>query len=136
MFHKCASRADVKTLFRKLALLIHPDKGGEVELMILLQESYEMALAYHEVLDREESKEKKPPRSNTQTAVEDIISGDERLLIINKIIKYAVKHPKFNTSFVESIEEFLEEKGYITAAQFNALNKVFFAFRMDREDEE
>ena len=39
MFHRCQTHEDVKQLFRKLVMYLHPDKGGSNELMVLLQES-------------------------------------------------------------------------------------------------
>lgn len=44
MFHNCRSSKDVKDLWRRLILLIHKDKGGDDELVILLNESRERAL--------------------------------------------------------------------------------------------
>lgn len=40
-FVDCQSEKEVKDLYRKLAKLFHPDKGGDKELMISLQKQYD-----------------------------------------------------------------------------------------------
>lgn len=45
MFHTCKTKAEVNTLFKRLAKYLHPDHGGENDLMILLTEAKEKALS-------------------------------------------------------------------------------------------
>lgn len=87
-----------------MSLRLHPDCGGEHDLMILLQESYE-----------------------------NVPSTDERLKIIEEIIEYAKTHPKFNVAYTESIKAYGSENGYITSTQYNTLVKTYYAFRMDKK---
>jgi len=46
VFHHCINIQDLKKLYRRLALRLHPDKGGSADLMMLLQESYDVALEF------------------------------------------------------------------------------------------
>lgn len=45
MLRNCKTQEELKRLFKKLALRLHPDHGGSNELMILLKESYETQLS-------------------------------------------------------------------------------------------
>lgn len=44
MFKKCKTEKEVKSLFRKLALRLHPDHGGSADLMALLIDTYDEVL--------------------------------------------------------------------------------------------
>jgi curved DNA-binding protein CbpA len=41
MFHRCKNESEGKTLYRKLAKVLHPDLGGSDDLMVLLKETYD-----------------------------------------------------------------------------------------------
>jgi hypothetical protein len=49
---------------------------------------------------------------------------------IDKILEYADVHPSFDTGFIESLQEFLGEKGYLTAGQEDALDNIIDRFRI------
>jgi len=133
MFHKCNSLEEAKSLFRKLAMYLHPDRGGDAALMALLIETYENYKTYAFVENpfRNKTKEKK---KEYETSIEDIYKNDERLKIIEEILAYSKNHPRFDPSFTESIAEFLEENGFITSSQYNSLQRVYHSFRMDRKN--
>jgi len=130
MFHNCKNEKEIKKLFRSLASFLHPDKGGEGYLMILLQEAKELAV---EAVKGYESFKKETTKH--EKTYEDVDAGDERLSIICEIKKYGEKHKSFSTDFVESVEEYLEEHGYVTSSQFNSLVKVYYSFRMDKKND-
>lgn len=125
MFHRSQNKEAAKTLFRRLAMRLHPDHGGENDLMVLLQESYEK---YNETFYEEIQKDEP---LGYETAYENIDEGDQRLKLLIDIMAYGKAHKKFNTQFCESILEFLDEKGYITSSQYNALLKTYYAFKMN-----
>ena len=125
MFHRSQTKAEGKSLFRKLAMRLHPDHGGDNDLMILLQETYDKFIETfddHIVKDSPLVYEK---------VYENVESGDIRLKLLVDIMSYGEQHKKFNTDFCESILDFLDEKGYITSSQYNALLKTYFAFKMN-----
>jgi len=147
MFFKCSDKQEAKTLFKKLAMRLHPDHGGDHQLMILLKETYEKFI---EDLDRyerftklvEESENKKNEKKESPKKSEDKyqkvfedVYDEEQLKIIDEIIKYGEKHERFDTSFTESIKEYLEENGFITSTQYNSLVRVYYSFRMDKKAE-
>jgi len=134
MFHRCKDEKEGKNLFRKLAKHLHPDFGGENELFILLKESYEIYEEFCTALNnQQETKQKKGNPSKYSESEFDIDFGDEKLEIFEEIRKYAKTHKKFNLSYIDSVWEFLEEKGFISSSQYNKLVKVYYAFRMDKE---
>ena len=49
---------------------------------------------------------------------------------------YAEKNESFDISFLESVCEFFNKKGYMTSGQFNALVNLFYSFKMYKKDEE
>jgi len=126
MFEKCLTATEVKELFRKLAKFLHPDVGGDAYLMNRLQESRDYFISLIENCEKLQNQQE--PKYHK--SYEDVLLGDENLEIIQDILRYAQTHPKFTTNFVESVEAFLEENGYITSAQYNALVKCYYAFKM------
>lgn len=141
MFHNCKNLDDSKKLFRKLAMRLHPDHGGDNELMILLQEAYNNFQFIHEELEKQnkqkdEEKSKKENCNKYENAIEDVELGDESLKIIDEILEYAKNHERFKADFTESIKEYLEEHGHITSMQYNKLVKIYYSFRMDKEKKE
>ncbi len=136
MFHRCKDKDDAKILFRRLAKHLHPDCGGETDLMIILQECYEM---YLNPKEKKESQTESPKKENVRPDLkyqqtEYNVDSDEieKLKILNEIFEYAKYHPKYNLYYLESVEEYLAEHGYVTSAQYNALVKAYYAFRMDQ----
>lgn len=154
MFHKCKDEAEVKAIFRRVAKRLHPDHGGEHELMILLQESYEMALEskkvkeksytdYMDELKREyEKRAKEPPKPKWEPfngiyekVTEKVEEGDPRLEILDEIFDYSSRHESFDESFAHSVRDFLHERGFLTSMQYNALVKIYYAFNMNEPDD-
>lgn len=160
MFSKCKTKEECKTLFKRLAKRLHPDLGGEHDLMILLIEAHERQLKWTSFYDDEldplsnpssshkpknepnKKQEKETPSSFApwdgifSNVVEDVFLGDPRLTILDEILKYATKNPTFKTDFTESVKGFLNKKNYITSSQYNTLVKIYFSFRMDEKEEE
>lgn len=146
MFHRCRTEQDIKTLFRRVAKFLHPDMGGNHELMIILQESYDQALeslkgsnkSVYDFYEDLKKNYKDPPKPKWeafdgiyQKMTERVWWGDPRLEIIDEIKDYARDHEKFKLDFVESVEEFLIENEYITSKQFNVLVNIYYSFAMD-----
>ena len=163
MFHKCETESEVKKLFRRVAMRLHPDHGGDHELMILLQEAYEIALEDHkphrrssqeefeeqlrryarerERASKQEQKAKpKPPPEPEWDGVyrkvtESVMLNDERIKILEEILAYAEDHPSFKPDFVLSVKGFLDEHCFVTSGQYNSLVNIYFSFRMDEKPE-
>lgn len=127
MFHKCKSSDEVKALYRRLAMLLHPDKGGDNALMTLLTECYEKTFDQFKKVEEQITDLEK---GKYRPVFDDILINDPRIDIIKDMWLYSEKHPKFNTAFLESISDYLENKGYITKAQYNSLIKTYYSFRM------
>ena|SRR3972149_2420541 len=132
MFHNCKTEEDAKKLFRKLCLLIHPDKGGSNELMILLNEGYEICL---KSLQRTEDKFNEFCKKQKKPENVKIFKGDERLSILDELFEILEDHEHFPGDFIISVSCFLENQKYITENQYNGLAGVLkdFKRRMERE---
>ena len=149
MFSKCSTESEAKTLFRSLAKRLHPDHGGSAILMKHLKEAYDEFINVISCLDeaqesqqQQSQQQKKRRKSNPvyecnkyERVYEDLELGDERLELLDDMYKYAREHSKFDTSFINSINAFLEEKEYITEGQYNALLNTYKAFRMGEQKE-
>lgn len=122
MFHNCKTPAEAKTIFRKLCLLLHPDKGGSNELMILLNESYERFL---KPKVKEEIYEK-TQRSNS----DKLFSGDPILEeLIENLMDLQEEHG-FASDYFISVVTFLQERKYVTKKQVEGLLGVLKNWRM------
>ena len=135
MFRDCKNIGETKVLFRKLAVKLHPDHGGEDELMILLIKCYNETCIFFESRDGQK-KEKKHDKKEYKTSqkyervLEDVEEEDPALEIINEIREYAKNHEKFKTDYLESLVEYLEENSCLTSSQYNSLVKIYYAFHM------
>ncbi len=131
MWHRCKDEDECKKLFRRLALMIHPDKGGEADIFVVLQESYDMEIKLRK------SKTYRPPQYKPEETLyrqryEHIYREDKGLNILTDIEEYAFKNCKFNTDFLFSMMEFLDKNGYLTCNQYNTLVKIYYAFNMQK----
>jgi hypothetical protein len=137
MFSKCKDEKEVKTLFRKLAMRLHPDYGGCNETMSLLKDAYDSSLAY--VNSSHKNKAQKAPDSNPEDkkfyerVFDDVKEGDPKLRIITEIYAYAESHESFKIDTTEEINNYLEENGHITSQQYNRLVYIYYAFAMDKK---
>lgn len=131
MFRSCQNEESIRKLYRRLANFLHPDKGGESDLMVILTNAYEKALI--EFKKSENSKVK--PEAKYQNVYDDILydEDDERFEIIEDILAYSEKNPRYKTDYLNSIKEFIDKNGFITSAQYNSLVKTYYAFRMDKQ---
>lgn len=153
MFHRCKTEQEIKTLFRRVSKRLHPDLGGEHELMIILQESYEEALRsrqnasepsfddltreYAKSSPKQHKKESKPKKPQWEPfngiyekMTENVYAQDPRAQIIIDILLYAADHPSFKADFVISVSHFMEDAGFMTSLQYNSLVKIYYAFEM------
>ena len=139
MFRDCTSSEETKSLFKKLAMRLHPDYGGSNELMILLQEAYEKTLNLieenEEISEKFKTKNKKPKDRFYEKSYENIYleDEDERLKILDEILEYSKSHPRFNTNFTHEMVLFLNDNLYLTSGQYNSLVKIYYCFRMDEK---
>ena len=132
MFKNCQDEESIKKLYRRLANYLHPDKGGEADLMIILTKSFERAL----VELKKSANANVKPDAKYQNIYEDIPYDpeDERFEIFKEILKYSEKYPRYKTDYINSILEYMDNKGFITSAQYNSLVKTYYTFRMDKEE--
>jgi hypothetical protein len=141
MFHRCNTSDEMKKLYRRLSLHLHPDSGGENDLMVLLTEWYDTSKG---LLDH--PREKPPHRRSAPNShhsaqfpgdyqyVDDkVFSGDDALDIFEEMYFYSKSHPKWDAEFLENMEDFLEKKGFLTQNQYNALVKTYYAFHMNEQ---
>lgn len=151
MFHNCKNSDEAKTLYRRLAKILHPDKGGYADLMALMQDAYELFLYQLKRSDEEleelfkfkaKAQPEKAKKTETPVAknkyngkyqeVEEFVDSwdEERITVFDQIFAYAKTHKSFDPRFVTSVYETLEADGIISAGAYNSCLKVYYAFRM------
>jgi hypothetical protein len=130
MFQNCKNELEAKNIFRRLAMRLHPDYGGDNELMILLKEYYDSSLEIIKHLDEEVKKEREQKKCKYHKVYDDVFFLDDKLRLIDDIIAYGHNHPTFRLDFTLSIKSFLNENGYITSLQYNKLLSIYNAFKM------
>lgn len=141
MFQMQMCDENVKSLFRKLSKYLHPDVGGDKDLFRMLVDARDGQLSYlkdiNEMADRCEEEEDELEQDNDWDGefrkIEDNIYKNDGMLIavIEIMSSYSKSHNKFDPSFLIKMIDACEEKGFMTANQFNALLKTFKAFRME-----
>lgn len=125
MFFKCSSEDECKKLFRKLAKLIHPDKGGSHELMILLDEAYN-----NRIKKINSSKTEDKTYSSEKKENNKIYAGDKRLEILGEMWDICEKNPEYITHFFLSVTAFLDQNSYMTHKQYEGLLKMLNTWKI------
>ena len=136
MFHRCLTIEETKKFYRKLVKFLHPDVGGDSEIMVILQESYEhhmakICLQRDEVKDKPLEKKKYP--GEYQEADTPMTFQKNSKTVFNlfaEIYRYSEHNKKFDTSFVDSLSSRFIEKDQISAKSYNALLKVYYGFHI------
>lgn len=130
MFQECKTDEDRKKLYRRLSKHLHPDCGGEADLMALLTRSYESSMSkssFSAAMEAEEEEWDCVIRHESK----NIYRSSDKIFLIDIILKYAKEHPKFKTDFVLSVKKWLSAHGFITAKQYNCLVDLFYDKKMN-----
>lgn len=129
MFRKCKTLQEAKILYRKLSLCLHPDRGGSVELMALLNDIYEevkLSAWANEILDDHFAGFKAKPRAERKKrekpAPSPVIKkgSKESWELINDLEEFFEK-PYFPKEFYNSLKSYLEKNDYLTIKQYDCL---------------
>jgi curved DNA-binding protein CbpA len=144
MFFEFKTESEIKKLFRRFAKFLHPDQGGDAELMSLLMEYYKYSLqelhGKKSEIEKELFKQREEKERNQENkykrVYEDVILGDDALKMVDEMKAYAKLCSNFKSDFFSSVMDFLDEKGYVTYRQYNSLLKVYLAFKMWEKKEE
>jgi len=144
VFRFCKNEQEVKKLFRKLSLRLHPDHGGDNELMNLLNKTYEDVKediawgAFNEnkkydfsAFEPDEDEIEEGVRVRFEKVCEKVYKGDSDMQILDRIMEFTVQNKKFKNEFAQSVKEFFEERGYVTEGQYNSLVKIYSQFCME-----
>ena len=126
MFFKCQTKADCKTLFRKLAKRLHPDHGGEKDLMILLQESYEEKCFKLDELEKINQFSKKQKETEKKSENGIIENDDERTEIFDEMDLFYKENPDKQSKFYQSVRKYFKENEFITLKQYEALVSIYY----------
>lgn len=119
-------------------MCLHPDKGGSTELMALLTETYESVKAAMELAQKKEemkNRNAKPKEQattyhgNYRPAKTQFVNGFAELKIVTEMLKKSHKIKDFDSSFVYSVAEYIQERSFCTQAQYNALVRLYERFR-------
>lgn len=148
MFHNCKNSDDAKTLYRRLAKILHPDIGGSSDLMILMQESYERFIEKNALKNEIEEKyyggfaySKKKENKNNDLKnkypgkyqdVDNFIRSEdlESIYLFYEILQYSKHHKSFDSRFIISVYDTLMFDKMISAKAYNSCLKVYYAFHM------
>ena len=119
MFQNCNTIEEAKILFRRLAKRLHPDHGGDDDLMILLKDAFDQIIA------------KLKPNQGYEELKNESVSYDFLEELIEKILFYADHHDEFNKSFTVGCHEHLLKTKGLKRNQINGLLNIFINFRIE-----
>ena len=131
MFQECKSNDEKKKLYRRLSKFLHPDCGGDGDLMILLTKTYEASIAFAAFEPDDDDYEEEDWDGTFRHESSRIYNSSEKLDIIDIIFAYAKEHKTFKKDFVKSIKEYLDKTGSISAKQYNCLVDLYYSRKID-----
>lgn len=123
MFNKCKNLQEAKILFRKLSLRLHPDSGGSHELMVLLQESYQICVEALGINEKDSPLEDVRQFKNVSSRV---WLGDYKLSIVDEIFKFDERGIGFNFVRFHQIVDFLNKNKFVVSGQYNELVEIYY----------
>ncbi len=129
MFQRCQNEEEVEKLYKRLAKRLHPDCGGEHELMILLKESYESSinrikgLASPARFYGARDVKPPPPPAPPPKPDEKVPINDRRLAFVKEIRKL-LKRLKANSPIIPVIKS-LDDNQFLTIEQYEWLKTVW-----------
>jgi hypothetical protein len=129
MFHRCQNKEEVEKLYKRLAKRLHPDCGGEHDLMVLLKENYESALNHtkgHAASARfYDARDARPPTpSDTSPKTNEKIPINDGRLAFVKEIRKLLKRLKPDSPVIPVIKS-LDDNQFLTAAQYEWLKSLW-----------
>lgn len=138
MFRKCKTAEEIKTLFRRLSKFLHPDVGGDVDLMTLLNECYREQLDQIQSIGKPKKVKRTPSPKDSFSPVREsrVLYEDPRSDMIIYIMGYMQRNPEFKSEFLQSIVDFFSRKKYVTGKQYNAALNIYYMYAMEEEDHE
>ncbi len=90
-FKDCKNLNDVKTTFRKLSKIHHPDLGGNVEIMKIINNEYDIAFTYFQKLDNEKQKAENIKNNKKENYNFNYENSAMYKNIIEKLIRFELK---------------------------------------------
>ncbi len=156
MFQDCNSETEVKKLYRRLALLIHPDRGGDGELMVKLTKAYDRALSNapkprsttSQARTQPNPRPRKPPEPKpqpeaprprkdgepyTESQEGDIKNTDWRSGILLELVEFFKTKKSYTNKFINSIACYFAIRGFITSGQYNCLVRMYNEFGLNKK---
>lgn len=130
MFSKITEKDEAKKLYKRLSQKLHPDFGGDHELMVLLNAAYE---DWQKKDGDEEAFRPFNPFKRSGPIPTEVFEDAEEL--INIVQEYAKEHPKFSTDFIDSIAEKYDKYGELTEGQYKAVKNIIEKFNMIKPKE-
>jgi hypothetical protein len=133
MFQYCQNEEEAKKLYHRLAKRLHPDSGGENELMILLQKDYDIALnrikpsALASKFYDADGVKPPPTPSPPSKPAETVPIGDQRLEFMKKLIellKNVAVSPNVR-NFIIYAFKFQSKNRFLTIQQYKALKHIY-----------
>jgi|SRR5579859_485708 len=132
MFHECNTFEEKKKLYRRLSKHLHPDCGGDDDLMSLLTRAYESSIAFSSFEPDDEDVEEEEWDGGVRHESSRIYNSSPKTVLIDIILSYAKENKGFKTDFVKSIKDYLEKNGSISAKQYNCLVDLFYQRDIDK----
>lgn len=135
MLRSCKTQEELKSLFRRLAMLLHPDKGGSADLMNILKESYDKENRRFDGIANmiKSSKESAAKISKYDyifdTGFNRLSSNNTSCAIVIDILDLAVSNKLTVNNDIMQIIFDMNSKKVISATNYNKLVKYYFSLK-------
>ena len=135
-FDKFTTQEEVRARYRRLAKALHPDVGGDHEIMREINREYELKLA-----DLDEAKSN-PFRGNQQAGPFKEKPQHQRkpsdnidaIVKVKAILAWAQERPSFDAGVVEGISQRLIEGRDLSEGHKKTLNNIIKGFKIDIQE--
>lgn len=123
-FKDCKNPQEVKAEYKRLAKIHHPDLGGDVKIMQIINEQYKTATIYSSLSDGEELE----PTGNSRTARRNPYDGDYEDVVI--------KQRRHTDRYYQYVKEMQEEQEKREKDLKEAVDRLVESIRQRIEDEQ
>jgi len=125
LFESINTLEELKRIYRKASKFLHPDMGGDNELMSLLTMSYEIKKQAFEFDYFSKVKKEKNKTYSNSKSFQVVKKGDKKIVFLERCFENEELLSQSEKKFIHSLIQWLESEGFLTQKQFDVIKDIY-----------